>query len=530
MPGAREPRRVPIGLPGRAAARDSARARRRSSRRSRTASRSRTSISGCSSPAMRGGRPPVGDGRAQRRRGALRHRRRAVDPRRAQPPADARAARRAARRSSPARPSELHALGARMVADFLEADGWEVLLLGAGRARRRPGGARRVRAARPRGALDRHARACSTASPRCSGALRRAAAAAAASSPAASSGRRVDARSRARARRRPRWCRTRASSSRRCTSGSLLLEVVTARRSEGSTASRCAVQVSTRRRMAECRRLRPRALLVAARGVRRAWTQLRMLLLTEGCGRLTSERDRRRAGRRFATVAAMTMRPRCGSKLPPAACAVEAKGSDVGGRCELRCPRLHDMAEGAAHARRHVRELRSAVRREYPRASSSPSTSSWCTGEHGGAARTCLGHALEHDLGSPPAPARDRMALMRDRGSPPRGPGRRRAGAKGRGRPGPRSTRPEARRGRPAAPPTMIRMLRSSSSPSGVTRKRRLSGPSQAMRHLARSASKVPTDEALPSVTETPWPGAVEVGPVWRSGRLSRASRTRRCR
>jgi len=31
-----------------------------------------------------------------------------------------------------ATPDELHSLGARMVADFLEADGWEVLLLGAG--------------------------------------------------------------------------------------------------------------------------------------------------------------------------------------------------------------------------------------------------------------------------------------------------------------------------------------------------------------------------------------------------------------
>jgi methanogenic corrinoid protein MtbC1 len=29
-------------------------------------------------------------------------------------------------------PEEQHALGARMVADFLEADGWEVILLGAG--------------------------------------------------------------------------------------------------------------------------------------------------------------------------------------------------------------------------------------------------------------------------------------------------------------------------------------------------------------------------------------------------------------
>ena len=29
-------------------------------------------------------------------------------------------------------PGEQHVLGARMVADFLEADGWEVLLLGAG--------------------------------------------------------------------------------------------------------------------------------------------------------------------------------------------------------------------------------------------------------------------------------------------------------------------------------------------------------------------------------------------------------------
>ena len=52
-------------------------------------------------------------------------------------------------------PEELHALGTRVVADFLEADGWEVILLGAGAPARRHRGARRVRAARPRGALDR---------------------------------------------------------------------------------------------------------------------------------------------------------------------------------------------------------------------------------------------------------------------------------------------------------------------------------------------------------------------------------------
>ena len=77
------------------------------------------------------GRPPLGDGRDQRRRGALRDRDRPLDPRRPQPPVDARPADgRLAIVSGT--PEEQHALGMRMVADFLEADGWEVLMLGAG--------------------------------------------------------------------------------------------------------------------------------------------------------------------------------------------------------------------------------------------------------------------------------------------------------------------------------------------------------------------------------------------------------------
>ena len=53
-------------------------------------------------------------------------------------------------------PEELHALGARMVADFLEADGWEVIQLGPGAPGARHRRAGRVRAARPGRALDRH--------------------------------------------------------------------------------------------------------------------------------------------------------------------------------------------------------------------------------------------------------------------------------------------------------------------------------------------------------------------------------------
>ena len=59
------------------------------------------------------------------------------------------------------------------------------------------------------------------------------------------------------------------------------------------------------------------------------------------------------APRSFALVAAMTMCPRCGSTfLQPLRC--EAKGSDVVRR-RAALPGLHDVAEGAAHARRHAR-------------------------------------------------------------------------------------------------------------------------------------------------------------------------------
>ena len=82
-------------------------------------------------PGARRDRPPLGHGRAQRRRGALRDGDGAVAARRAERAAPARRARRPAGRGH-GTPAEQHALGARMVADFLEADGWEVLLLGPG--------------------------------------------------------------------------------------------------------------------------------------------------------------------------------------------------------------------------------------------------------------------------------------------------------------------------------------------------------------------------------------------------------------
>ena len=77
-------------------------------------------------------RAPLGDGRAQRRRGALRDRGRAVDPRRPRPPAARGAPKDGRLAVVSGTPEELHALGTRVVADFLEADGWEVLLLGPG--------------------------------------------------------------------------------------------------------------------------------------------------------------------------------------------------------------------------------------------------------------------------------------------------------------------------------------------------------------------------------------------------------------
>ena len=107
---------------------------RRSSRRSRTASRSRTSISGCST------RRCARSGTAGRwaRSTSPRSTTRPRSPSRSSTASAASCGgrrRTGGWRSSPARPRSCTRSARAMVADFLEADGWEVILLGAGAPR-----------------------------------------------------------------------------------------------------------------------------------------------------------------------------------------------------------------------------------------------------------------------------------------------------------------------------------------------------------------------------------------------------------
>ena len=187
-PDAREPRRAPVGVPGRAAgARLRARAaggragargrdpdprhlpRRCSTRR---CARSGTAGRWARSTSPRSTTRPRSRSRSSTGSAAGC----------ARPPKDGRLA------IVSGTPDELHALGTRMVADFLEADGWEVLLLGAGRA----GATTSRRSSSPSSPTWSRSRprrrACSTASSRCSARCARSSRGRA-SSPAASSGR-----------------------------------------------------------------------------------------------------------------------------------------------------------------------------------------------------------------------------------------------------------------------------------------------------------------------------------------------------
>ena len=231
-------------------------------------------------------------GAAQRRRGALRDRDRALDPRRAEPPAAPRAAdgRLAVVSGTP---GEQHVLGARMVADFLEADGWEVLLLGAGAPTDDLIALVERRAAGPGRALDRDRR-CARRRRRDP---RRAATALAA--PVHRRRRAVlDARRPARPRSSsaPTWSsRTRASSSPSCTSGSRRrsrrVNIRPGGPDDAGTCSRC----STRRSRGWSRAARP------ASGARSRSRASRRGSSEPSSGRRaagsTSRSRRRRAGR-----------------------------------------------------------------------------------------------------------------------------------------------------------------------------------------------------------------------------------------
>ena len=174
-PDAREPRRAPRRLPRRAAG-----ARLRAGAAGGRGGARATGVPipdiylEHARPGAARGRPPLGDGRDQRRRGALRDRGRPVDPRRprpaacARPPKDGRLAivSRHARGAARAR----HAGGGRL------PRGRRL-----GGAAARPRRARRATSRRSSSPSSRTSsrsrprpRACSTASPRCSRALRRA--------------------------------------------------------------------------------------------------------------------------------------------------------------------------------------------------------------------------------------------------------------------------------------------------------------------------------------------------------------------